>query len=95
MSKINIYIFILADFSISVFDIKFVIINFTLCEHSIYLDLCVCMCVCVVWLAFFSMKEKMAINETRTAIYYSQCLFSAHIIWVHRFIIIDYNSYHL
>lgn len=69
--------------------------NFTLSEHSIYLDLCACMCVCVVCLAFFSMKEKMAINETHTAIYYSQCLFSAHIIWVHRFIIIDYNSYHL
>lgn len=73
----------------------FFTMNFTVSEYSIYLDLCACMCVCVVCLAFFSMKEKMAINEMRTAIYYSQCLFSAHIIWVHIFIIIDYNSYHL
>lgn len=81
MNKIHtyIYIFYITDFSMSVFGITFVIINFTLSEHSIYLDLCVCMC--VVWLAFFSMKEKNG-NKWDT---YSYLLFSVSVL----------SSYHL
>lgn len=46
MSIVSIYIFILADSSVSVFYIIFFPMNFTLSEHSIYLDLCARMCVC-------------------------------------------------
>lgn len=91
MSIISIYIYVIRFFYISI--LHYIFYNEFHTQWTFNLFGFACMC--VVCLAFFSMKEKMAINETHTAIYYSQCLFSAHIIWVHRFIIIDYNSYHL
>lgn len=65
------------------FSIKFVIINFTLGEHSIYLEF---------WGdgldRIFITKEEIGVNESHNAIYPLLYLVGVHIIRIHGFIII-------